>query len=451
MSVLAAEIIPHLVSRLVYTGAGGFDPTQAEPRFVLSPRVSYLQSTCSSNSVNSRGIFHTKDEPLCRGYHRLHVICGESLCSQLGMWLKIGTTALVVALVEAGLAPGKGVMLASPLRAMRRFAGDTTCKESARLRSGARASAIEIQRHYLQLAEACAGESFMPGWAPDLVPVWREVLDRLEAGGAAAVATQLDWAIKHALYRRRAGELVNGRGSCEVPPGFRHQLCEIDARFGQLGKDGVFAAMDRAGVLDHQIVGLGSVEQAMRAPPKAGRARLRGEWVRRLSGNGDGGRCDWNRVWDLKERRVLDLSNPFEAQARWRPFGSSGESASSGESIEVGPIRSMQQLELMEIIERHRAMTSAPRREPERRPSRRISRFSVGDRVAIRAPENIDGARRYEWVPEMAGYVGRTGRIVSLSPIGDEGLVLATIDYGEQQWTTLTRNLVLVPLSQRTG
>ena len=124
--VFAAQIIPHLVSRIIYTGAGGFNSLHPFAlNFTLSPRVWHLQHEISNESTHSRGIFHTKNESLSnRGYNRLHIICGESLCSELATWLKIGTTALVVALIDGGVLPGEAVRLRSPLAAIRRFASD---------------------------------------------------------------------------------------------------------------------------------------------------------------------------------------------------------------------------------------------------------------------------------------------------------------------------------------
>ena len=125
---LPAQIIPHLVSRLIYSGAGGFNNLSAGIELTLSPRVPHMTTEVSTESTHSRGIFHTKDEPLSGGaYHRLHLLCGESLCSQLATWLKIGTTALVVAMIEAGLQPGDAVALRAPVAAMQTFAGDPGC------------------------------------------------------------------------------------------------------------------------------------------------------------------------------------------------------------------------------------------------------------------------------------------------------------------------------------
>ena len=113
--------------------------------FILSPRVPHMVREVSNDSTGNRGIFHTKDESLCgKGYHRLHLLCGESLCSETATWLKVGTTALVVALIEAGLRPGDAVALQSPLEAMRSFASDTVCKAIVESASGKDLTAIMI-------------------------------------------------------------------------------------------------------------------------------------------------------------------------------------------------------------------------------------------------------------------------------------------------------------------
>lgn len=312
------QIIPHLVSRIVYTGAGGFDTASRGLKFTLSPRVSHLVNAVSDQSTHSRGIFHTKDESLCGdGYHRLHILCGESLCSQIATWLKIGSTALTVAMIEAGLRPGDGVGLASPLETMRRFAKDEKCSAAVTGTNGKNLTATAIQRHYLNLAEAHVHEPFMPSWAGDVVTVWRMILDRLEQDAPQSVATVLDWAIKLTLYKNRLGQR-DLKLEGPVPVGLKRELFEIDSRFGQLGERGIFTVMDRAGVLDHRTFGVGDIEHAVHNPPAVGRAALRGHCIKRLARDGNRYGCDWQGVWDLEGKRFLDLSNPFAAEERWR-------------------------------------------------------------------------------------------------------------------------------------
>ena len=372
---LAEEIIPHLISRLIYTGTGGFDNNSPGVQFMLSPRVSHLVKVTGDNSVRNRGIFHTKDEPLCKGnHHRLHLLCGESLCSELASFLKVGATALVVYLIEAGVCRGGEVSLQSPVTAMRLFAGDPSCTQTAVLKNGRKASALEIQRHYLNAAEGHVSRSFMPPWAGEVCAAWRQMLDRLEEG-AEAVSTQLDWGIKYWLSREHArkrgfewdrvgywSRLVESSGAGQdpreaelealarerqlfgegrtdiflqpkLPPGLeskgasdeegrsflalRAELFEIDTRFGELGSGGIFSAMNRAGVLDHSLPGLGSIDDAVECPPARGRAHERGEAIRSLCRSPGRYAADWQSIVDRQDNRILNLSDPFGRNATW--------------------------------------------------------------------------------------------------------------------------------------
>jgi len=376
-TAISAQIIPHLVSRVIYTGAGGFNPLAEGLAFSLSPRVAHLQRILSDESTRNRGIFHDKNETLAReGCNRLHILCGESLCSQVSSFLKIGTTALVVAMIEEKACPTEAVQLSFPLSAIRAFSSDPGCTAAAALKNGKSATAIEIQSHYLRYAEANLGRKFMPEWAESVCTEWRRILNQLERN-PGALDTTLDWAVKHSLFRdqaRRRGvaweslphwnrvmnwlrgaltatefhampvtaELVLGPNSPVKNEqkiiaqyladaglnwaGFagyinlRRELFEIDMRFSQLGGKGIFAALDRAGVLSHRRFGSREIRSAMTRPPSFGRAGLRGEFVRRNAGQGARLRCDWRGIWDIRRKRVLDLSDPFAAEEKWRDF-----------------------------------------------------------------------------------------------------------------------------------
>jgi proteasome accessory factor A len=371
--LLPKQMIPHLVSRIIYTGAGGFVNQSPGLEFTLSPRAAHLEVPTSHDSTTNRPIFHTKDEDLCDGrYHRLHLVCGESLCSDLATWLRMGTTALVLALCEAGVRPGEKVGLRNPVLAMRAFADDPTCRATAEASGGRRLSALAIQRHYLELAEAHVGHALMPTWAPEVCRRWRAVLDALESGWES-MATTLDWAIKLALYRDRTrrrdlpweslepwtfvaksltaalqAKSPTSRLTAELalsPDGpivhdawalndmlddagldwsglgpflrTRDELREIDTRFGQLGPEGLFARLDAAGALTHRVEGIDDIDRAVATPPDVPRARVRGELVRTLAGSALRYACDWDGVWDDESGNWVDLSDPFAASSGW--------------------------------------------------------------------------------------------------------------------------------------
>jgi hypothetical protein len=371
---LQPQIVPHLVTRPIYTGAGGFNPTAGGLEFTLSPRLAYFKLVETESSTGGRGIWHNKSESLCEGYGRLHVLCGESLCSETATFLKVGVTALVVAMADAGLEPGKGVQLADPLEALQTVANDVTCSKPLRMKGGGRRTAIWVQRQYLRVAEANLGDDRLPEWAGEVCKKWREILDRLE-GGPLAVEKTLDWAIKQALYERHArgrgmrwedlgfwsGFIVRcygalgtrrerGRVSLEqaIEPGqpvakelavlephlkarglgwedlrellrSREEFFAIDTRFGQIGAEGIFESLEMAGVLDHHVEGVDRIEEAMTEPPAVGRARIRGEVIQRLAGK-DKAQADWANVVNFHDGQALDLSDPFAREEVWEPL-----------------------------------------------------------------------------------------------------------------------------------
>jgi proteasome accessory factor A len=382
-AVLPAQVIPHLVSRIVFSGAGGFDNRAPGLVFLVSPRTSHLHFDVSNDSTGRRGIFHTKDESLsAAGHHRLHVLSGESLCSETSSWLKVGTTALVVAMVDAGLRPGDAVALGEPVHTIHRLAAEVDGVFFA--------DALAIQRHYLEIAERHLGAPWMPPWAEEVCRVWADVLTGLAAGWQT-LATTLDWTIKRALYGERlarrgfdweavaawnrvadalasamgrreqarrnlsaalvsdpaspiagvvralgAGLLAEQGLSWDDFPAFlaaRSELFEIDTRFGQLGRAGLFTILDDAGVLAHRLDDLGDVEHATANPPPGSRATLRGRLVRELAPDARRYVCGWQSVRDVVGRRHIDLSDPFATEM---PAWTADAAAPAGEEEAAG-------------------------------------------------------------------------------------------------------------------
>ncbi len=382
--LISVQMLPFLVSRIIFTGCGGFHVRSPGIDFRLSPRVSHLSQAVSDNSLRDRGVFHTKNETLSKsGYNRMHVICGDSNCSQFQTSLKFGTMALVMAALDIGERPGKELTLKDPVYAMKMISADPQCRITVELANGDRLTALEIQRRYLEMVERHVAARTMPVWADDLCLAWGDTLDRLEQD-PASLWTKLDWPLKRALFTERIdqhpsisvesipvwndvvsrlaicgdktfkrrdcddpvqslsteyvaghlkgrgavareikilGELLDGSGLIwEQLDDFltlRYELCELDMRFGDLGKKGFFESLNNAGVLEHEVVGAERCRRAQTEPPSVGRARIRGEVVTRLS-RGDAKTpylCDWSGI--SGEDEALDLSDPFEQSETW--------------------------------------------------------------------------------------------------------------------------------------
>lgn len=369
---LPRHFIPYLVSRVCFC-AGGMNPFCPGIEFTLSPRLHLFSTatrdcTMSNGMVTSeRGIYNPRSEHLARGgYRRLHIVCADTVCSHVALWLRVSSACLVLAMVECGVDVGAGVQLKNPVSALAFFLADPHFKASAPLTDGRRVTALQIQRHYLEQAEAHLDHDCMPAWAPQACRRWREMLELLERG-PEAVALKLDWAIKHALFMNhirgsgidptslphwndvlarvcRAGpEYGSGRVDADmiakskfcrpVPHDLRtymqehnlcwdqlgpllelrDRLCEIDMRFGQIVPAGIFEAMEPK--LDHRLPGIGRIDEAKRTPPHGTRARLRGKTIAELAGKP---KChaDWTCIRD-DQGRLLDLSDPFARSAKW--------------------------------------------------------------------------------------------------------------------------------------
>lgn len=324
---LQRQLIPHLVSRVIVCGAGGFNPLARGLVFTLSPRAHYLTEVASDATTARRGLVNTRAESLAgHGYHRQHLICGESLRSDIASWLRVGTTALVVAMVDGGVACGERVALARPLDALRTVAGDVSCRRALPLEAGGAATAVQIQRHYLELARAHQCAPFMPPWAGEVCDRWGDMLTRLE-GGPERVSATLDWAIKLTIFRDRARRRGIGwtsratrprTGNGDEMPALGRELLELDMRWGLLGSGGLFEALDRAGVLDHRVAGVDRVEEAIEQPPSAGRARVRGAVIQRVWKEPGRYTSDWDHVWNHQSHARLELSDPWTEEERWR-------------------------------------------------------------------------------------------------------------------------------------
>ena len=315
---MSLHLLPHLASRIVFTGAGGLNNRGRKVEFLLSPRVPHLLNDEASGSQSARGLYHTKNEPLgSGGFSRLHLICGESNSSQQSTYLKFGTTALIVRLIDAGVCRGNELRFVRPRVAMNNYAKDPTCQAVGRLRDGRRLRAVEVQREFLSMVERHLDDDFMPAWAPQVCTRWRQVLDALDSD-PSSLSTSLDWSIKYALFQDRIDRAGTSWDQLSLGHGLAAELCEIDTRFGELGTRGLFHALDRAGVLDHRIPELGSVEEAMTSAPAGGRAEVRSRAIRGLQADRKRYRCYWERINDNEEDRMYDMREPFGRSPRWR-------------------------------------------------------------------------------------------------------------------------------------
>ena len=139
--------------------------------YQLSQRADFFEEEVGLETTLKRPIVNTRDEPHCdaQKYRRLHVIVGDANMSEVATYLKVGTTAIVLAMIEDD-ALGDDWLLGNPVSAIRQVSHDPTLTRTIMLRDGRRATALEIQwglleraRKYEQLhGLACVGEDGRP-------------------------------------------------------------------------------------------------------------------------------------------------------------------------------------------------------------------------------------------------------------------------------------------------
>lgn len=199
---LLRGLLPFFVTRQIFAGAGKVGVESSSPvapgvHYQLSQRADFFSVEASVDTLYNRPIVNTRDEPHAdtRKYRRFHVICGDANLCEVATLLKVGTTLLVLRLLEMGTEP-QGVTLRSPVDAVKQVSRDQSLKWNVERAAGGTIGAVAIQRAYLAAAQdRLAGLSE----ETDLVLAeWSEVLDRLETD-PLSLSDRLDWAAKRSL------------------------------------------------------------------------------------------------------------------------------------------------------------------------------------------------------------------------------------------------------------
>jgi proteasome accessory factor A len=191
-----------LVTRQVFTGAGkvGSENDRPEVGFQVTQRADFFEEEVGLETTLKRPIINTRDEP--HGdpskYRRLHVIIGDANLSEHQNFLKLGTTALMLAALEDGALPDP-LDLLDPVESCWRVSHDTGLGTPLELDGGGTATALELQARYLEwLAKYVEKEMDEPVWN-QLIAEWERTLSLL-ATDPSKLADTLDWVAKKRLF-----------------------------------------------------------------------------------------------------------------------------------------------------------------------------------------------------------------------------------------------------------
>ncbi|MEA2689045.1 MAG: proteasome accessory factor, partial [Candidatus Eremiobacteraeota bacterium] len=279
-------LIPFLVSRQIYAGAGKVLQTARGAMYCVSQRAEHIWEGVSSATTRSRPIINTRDEPHADAerFRRLHVIVGDSNMSEYTTFLKIGTTSIVLRMLEEERSPWRDLTLENPIRAIREISHDTTCKRRVRLANGRELSALEIQGEYLQRAQKFAKRRGLSPLEQQALEMWEHVMTHLE-DDPFKLEREIDWVIKYHLidrYRTRAGiSLTHPR------------VALMDLAYHDVNrKRSLYYLLERRDQVD-RIANDDDIEIATSVPPQTTRARLRGAFIKRAKERKRDYTVDW--------------------------------------------------------------------------------------------------------------------------------------------------------------
>lgn len=295
-----APLVTFLVTRQIFTGAGrvgcASDPNEwvqigglllhrpglrdARNRLLLpyqiSQRADFIVNDFFEWVQHNRAIVNTRDEPLAdpNQYRRIHLLCGDSNMAEYATALKMGTTGLVLQLIEAGQAP-EGLVISDPVDALQEISRDPDRTWIVRLETGQSISAIDIQEQLWAAADRhCRGQDEETDW---VLEQWGSVLAGLR-GDYQTLVGRVDWASKLWLletYREAEG------AEWDDPV-----LKSLDLEYHNLhAAKGLYYGLEEEG-RGLRLTTDRVITMAEDHPPRNTRAFGRGELIRHLLGAG---------------------------------------------------------------------------------------------------------------------------------------------------------------------
>jgi proteasome accessory factor A len=274
-------LIPFFVSRQVFAGSGkvGIGQSGETSGFQLSQRADFFEVEVGLETTLKRPIVNTRDEPHASAdkYRRLHVIIGDANLCEVATFLKVGTTALVLDLIEAHALPD--LTIDRPVSTLHAVSHDPTLKQLVSLRDGRQMTAVQLQWLFFEAARAFvdARADDDPGeQTEEVLRRWESVLTRLERDPMEC-HRELDWVAKL--------RLLNGFRDREAMDWNHARLQLIDLQYSDVRPEkGLYQRLAAKGAVE-RLVSDEEIEEAVTSPPQNTRAFFRGECLARYGEN----------------------------------------------------------------------------------------------------------------------------------------------------------------------
>lgn len=311
---LGKALLPFMITRQLICGAGMIRPAKGEEpaRFVLSQRADQVWEGVSSATTRSRPIINTRDEPHgdSKRFRRMHVIVGDSNMAEPTMAVKVGSTLLMLEMLEAGFeVPNLSVL--EPIQHIRAIALDPTGRTQLPLEGGGSTTALAVQQELYTAAERWLEHREDTGTPTAelarVVDLWKRTLQAIETQDFSGVDREIDWVIKRSLlnrYRERLG------GDWSHPKLAQIDLTYHDIRPGR----GLYSVLEQRGMVKRWIDDA-AIDAAVDTAPRTTRAKLRGEFLAVARELDAAVTVDWTRMKvNRPEPMTEEFSDPFVSE-----------------------------------------------------------------------------------------------------------------------------------------
>jgi Pup amidohydrolase len=320
-------LIPFFVTRQVFAGSGrvGIGTESRRDGFQLSQRADFFEVEVGLETTLKRPIINTRDEPHANPdeYRRLHVIIGDANLAELSTYLKVGTTSLVLALIE-GRALTRDLSIEEPVAALQAISHDPSLTYKVRLRTGQRMTALEVQEAYLEQAQRFVDQrGDGDEQTADVLRRWAEVLEVL-ADDPMRLADRLDWPAKL--------RLLEGYRSRDALAWGDSRLKLVDLQYSDVRPDkGLYHRLVARGSMQ-RLLTEEEVTRAMLTPPSDTRAFFRGECLRRYPAQIAAASWD-SVVFDLGRENLVRIPTMEPLRGTRDHVGALFESTSSAQEL----------------------------------------------------------------------------------------------------------------------
>ncbi len=308
-SKIVDEILPFLVTRQIFCGAGkvGCENSKEQIEFQISQRADFFEEIVGLETTTKRPLVNTRDEPHANSdkFRRLHLILGDANMSQTSTFLKLGSTALVLAMIEDNSLFSNAFRLADPVREIKRVSHDINLSHLLTTDSADKISAIDIQYRFLEAAQNYVlrgGGEFVGGdeIAKNILELWEDTLDKLAVDPMKLNGT-VDWVAKYRLvsaYRQRHDLKWNS-----------DKLAAIDLQYHDIREEKSLARLANL----ETLFSTAEIRAAENEPPHSTRAYFRGKILSKWPANIVSANWD-SIVFDLggKSLKKIPMLDPMK-------------------------------------------------------------------------------------------------------------------------------------------